>query len=124
MSASRRDCGRRAEFAVGDRVLISHLCTIMDNLTHPIDKAARHQQFRHIIERGFPSTGDLGEQPVVIEDDALIGCHSIIVRGVRISTGAIIGAGSVVTSDVPPMTSVPGDPARFLRAIVREFRNG
>jgi acetyltransferase-like isoleucine patch superfamily enzyme len=102
---------------IGNRVLISHLCTIMDNLTHPIDKDARHRQYRHIIERGFPDDDDLGENPVVIEDDALIGCHCVILRGVRIGAGAIIGAGSVVTSNVPAMTIYAGNPARFVRAV-------
>lgn len=102
---------------IGDRVLISHLCTIMDNLTHPIDKDARHQQFRHIIERGFPEEDDLGERPVVIEDDALIGCQCVILRGVRIGAGAVVGAGSVVTSDIPPMTIYAGNPAKFIRKI-------
>lgn len=102
---------------IGNRVLISHLCTIMDNLTHPEDPSERHQQFRAIIETGFPTQCDLGERPIVIEDDALIGCNCIILRGVTIGKGAIVGAGSVVTSDVKPMTIVAGNPARYIRNV-------
>lgn len=112
-----------ASIEIGNRVLISHLCTIMDNLTHPENPEDRHAQFRHIIEKGFPETDDLGERPVKIADDALIGCHCVILRGVTIGAGAIIGAGSVVTGDVPPMTIYVGNPARFVRPVaVGDYR--
>ena len=52
---------------------------------------------------------------VVIEDDADIGAGSILLPGVTIGRGAQIGAGSVVTRDVPPYHVVAGSPARFLR---------
>jgi acetyltransferase-like isoleucine patch superfamily enzyme len=48
-------------------------------------------------------------KPVVIEDQAWIGCRVIILKGVRIGAGAIIGAGAVVTKDVPPL-AVVGSP--------------
>lgn len=53
--------------------------------------------------------------PVVIEDDVWIGMNCTILQGVRIGSGAIVGAGSVVTSDVPPRAIVVGTPARVLR---------
>jgi len=102
---------------IGDRVLISHGVTIMDNLTHPIDPVARHKQFREIITTGHPREIDLGEKAVVLEDDVLVSSHCVILRGVRIGRGAVIGAGSVVTSDIPPMTVNAGNPARFIRAV-------
>ena len=40
-------------------------------------------------------------KPVIIEDDVLIGCRSIILKGVTIGKNAVIGSGSVVTKDVP-----------------------
>lgn len=106
-----------AAIKIGDRVLISHLCTIIDNLTHPINPDARHQQFRHIVEKGFPEKDNLEEAPVVIEDDVLIGAHTVILRGVRIGRGAIVGAGSVVSRDIPPMQIWAGNPAKFLRIV-------
>lgn len=107
---------------IGDRVLISHLCTIIDNLTHPFSPTARHMQFRTIVTAGHPPELDLGERPVTIEDDALIGCHCVVLRGVTIGRGAIIGAGSVVTRDVSPFTVVAGNPARIVRELTAEER--
>lgn len=53
--------------------------------------------------------------PVVIEADADVGVSTIILPGVRIGQGAQVGAGSVVTRDVPPYAVVAGNPARVLR---------
>jgi acetyltransferase-like isoleucine patch superfamily enzyme len=53
--------------------------------------------------------------PVIIEDDADLGVGSILLPGVRIGRGAQIGAGAVVTRDVPAYTIVAGNPARILR---------
>lgn len=49
--------------------------------------------------------------PVEIGDQAFIGIDSIILPGVTVGAGAIVGAGSVVTKDVPPDTIVAGNPA-------------
>jgi acetyltransferase-like isoleucine patch superfamily enzyme len=102
---------------IGNRVLISHCVTIMGNLTHPLDPVERHRQFRAIISTGHPNSIDLGERPVVIEDDALIGCHCVVLRGVRIGRGAVIGAGSVVARDIAPMMVAAGNPARVMRPL-------
>lgn len=53
-------------------------------------------------------------KPVVIEDDAWIGAGSIILPGVTVGEGSIVGAGSVVTRDVPAGTTVAGNPARSI----------
>ncbi len=57
------------------------------------------------------------EEPrrVIIEDDVWIGARTIILPGVRIGTGAIVGAGSVVTRDVPAFAIVGGNPARVIK---------
>jgi len=52
---------------------------------------------------------------VIIEDDVWIGGGAIILPGVKIGKGAVIGAGSVVTRDVPPYTVVAGSPARKIK---------
>lgn len=59
---------------------------------------------------------DLEFAPVVIEDDCDIGLGAIILPGVTIGRGAQIGAGAVVTRDVPPYAVAAGVPARVLRA--------
>jgi acetyltransferase-like isoleucine patch superfamily enzyme len=53
-----------------------------------------------------------------------IGAHSIILPGVTIGDGVIVGAGSVVTKDVPPNVVVAGNPARVLRTDIRTYRYG
>lgn len=53
--------------------------------------------------------------PVVIEDDSDLGVGSIVLPGVTVGRGAVVGAGSVVTRDVPPYAVVAGAPARVLR---------
>jgi acetyltransferase-like isoleucine patch superfamily enzyme len=57
--------------------------------------------------------------PVTIEDDCWIGAGSTILGGVHIGRGAVIGAGSVVSRDVPPYAVVVGVPARVI-----SFRDG
>ena len=53
--------------------------------------------------------------PIVIEDDVWVGARSIILKGVKISEGAIIGAGSLVTRSVLPYSINVGHPSRFVR---------
>lgn len=55
------------------------------------------------------------EKPVVIEDDVWIGARVIILPGVHIGTGAVLGAGAVVTKDVPDYAVVGGNPACILK---------
>ena len=106
-----------SEIWLGDRVLISHNCNIMDSLTHPIDARERHEQFRSILVAGHPIAIDLAERPVRIEDDAWVGAGVTILRGVTIGSASIVGAGSVVTHDVPKFTVVAGNPAKIVRIL-------
>ncbi len=55
--------------------------------------------------------------PTVIKQGASIGSNATILCGVTVGEGAIVGAGSVVTKDVPPHTIVAGNPARVLREL-------
>jgi len=105
------------KLVIGNRVLVSHGCNIMDSLTHPIDAAARHRHFQDIMLRGHPKDIDLDEQPVVIGDDAWIAAGAIILRGVNVGQGAIVAAGAVVTESVPAWTVVAGNPARVIRTL-------
>lgn len=52
---------------------------------------------------------------IVIEDDVWIGAGSIILKGVTVGEGSVIGAGSVVTKDVPPYAVVAGNPAKVIK---------
>lgn len=111
-----------AHIRIGNRVLISHNVNIIDGLTHPIDAAARHAHFREIAERGHPTTISLGDRPIVLHDDSWIGAAAIILRGRTIGEGAIVGAGAVVTEDVPPRVIVAGNPAKIVRRIDRDLQ--
>lgn len=55
--------------------------------------------------------------PVVLEDDVLIGANSVVLEGVRIGRGAVVGAGSIVTKDVPAGAVVVGNPARIIKEV-------
>jgi acetyltransferase-like isoleucine patch superfamily enzyme len=87
---------------VGDGVSIGPGCAF-----YPYD----HQMAAGspIREQGFASRGD-----IVIESDVWIGTGVIILADVRIGAGAVIGAGSVVTRDVPAMAIAVGVPARVV----------
>lgn len=52
---------------------------------------------------------------VHIEEDAFIGCNVVICNAVTIGKGAIVGAGSVVTKDIPPYQVWAGNPARYIK---------
>ncbi|WP_239256485.1 2,3,4,5-tetrahydropyridine-2,6-dicarboxylate N-acetyltransferase [Listeria ilorinensis] len=56
-------------------------------------------------------------QPVVIEDDVVIGANVVVLEGVRVGAGAVVAAGAIVTKDVAPGTVVAGIPARVLKEL-------
>ncbi len=62
------------------------------------------------LKYGEPSPSQI----VTIEDDCFIGYHAIILMGVKIGKGSIVGAGSVVTRDVPSDSVVSGNPAKVI----------
>jgi acetyltransferase-like isoleucine patch superfamily enzyme len=107
----------RASISIGNRVLIAHLTTILDNTTHPLDAEARHRQYRAILTSGHPPDAELSPKPIRIEDDAWISSHVVVLRGVTIGRAAVVAAGSVVTRDVEPFTVVAGNPARVIRRL-------
>lgn len=90
---------------IGHRSLISWNCDIMDTDFHSI-------QFTE--DEGTRSVSS----PVVIGDDVWIGAHCIVLKGVTIGTNSVIGAGSVVTQNIPPNCLAAGNPARVIRSIV------
>jgi acetyltransferase-like isoleucine patch superfamily enzyme len=56
-------------------------------------------------------------KPIIVEDNVWIGARVIVMAGVTIGKDSCVGAGSVVTSDVPPRTLVAGVPARLVREL-------
>lgn len=57
------------------------------------------------------------EAPVVIEDNVWLGMNVIVLKGVRIGRNALIGAGSVVTSDIPENVMAAGVPCRIIKKL-------
>lgn len=92
---------------IGDHVMIGGGCKIYDNDFHSILYSERSQS---------PDPG-IKHSAVYIEDGAFIGGHSIILKGVTIGKRSVIGAGSVVTTDVPADEVWAGNPARFVKKI-------
>ena len=70
-----------------------------------------------IAEGGLQTEADWSVTPTFIRRGASIGSHATILCGVTIGERAIVGAGSVVTHDVPPDAIVAGNPARRLRKL-------
>mgnify|MGYP001387197414 CR=1 FL=1 len=66
-------------------------------------------------DRHPPSGGKWS--PVVVEDKVVIGANATIVAGVRLCEGCVIGAGSVVTEEVPSGQVWAGNPAKFLMTL-------
>ena len=83
--------------------------------THPAFFSLKKQAgFTYVTESKFEESNSI-DNTVHIENDVWIGYGALILPGITISNGAIIGAGAVVTKDVPPYAIVGGNPARIIR---------
>ncbi|RSM72530.1 galactoside O-acetyltransferase [Actinoplanes sp. ATCC 53533] len=91
------------DIRIGDGVMIAPGVTLTTT-GHPVHPARRVDFARF-------------SEPIVIEDKVWIGSNVVVLPGVRIGYGAVIGAGSVVSRDVPPMVVAVGAPCRTLRPI-------
>ncbi len=68
------------------------------------------------VTRPMNTQGFGPDREIVIEDDVFIGAGTTVLAGRRIGRGAIVGAGSVVTRDIPPWSVAVGNPARVVRS--------
>ena len=98
---------------IGENVKIGGNCKFYDSDFHSLD-----YELRRTKETDKPKTA-----PIVVKDDAFIGAHSIILKGVTIGERSIIGAGSVVTKSVPNGEIWAGNPAKFIRVIKKSDEN-
>ncbi len=57
------------------------------------------------------------EGKIIIEDDCWLGAHTVIMPNITIGKMSVVGAGSVVTKNVPPYTVVAGVPAKYIREL-------
>jgi maltose O-acetyltransferase len=89
----------RASVKIGQHCHLGHYTFVMDNNQHGV-----------VRRMELPRSA-----PVIIEDHVWIGSKAVILPGVRIGSRAVIGAGSIVTKDIPPRCVAAGNPARVLR---------
>jgi acetyltransferase-like isoleucine patch superfamily enzyme len=69
---------------------------------------------------GLQTEADWSVEPTFVKKGASIGSGATILAGVTVGEKAIVGAGSVVTKDVPPYAVVAGNPARVLRVVCEQ----
>jgi acetyltransferase-like isoleucine patch superfamily enzyme len=91
------------QIVIGNHVVVGANSTILDGDFHPIDPKARRQ-----------TPNAAATLPVTIEDNVFIGMNCLILKGVTIGHDSVIGAGSIVTKDVPAGTVVAGNPAQAI----------
>jgi maltose O-acetyltransferase len=72
--------------------------------THPIDPDARRAKWE-------------AAEPIAIESNAWLGGGVIVLPGVTIGENTVVGAGSIVTKDLPPNVVAAGNPARVVRSL-------
>lgn len=102
----------------GTNILIGNYCSIADDVTFIVNNnhyMERLSTFPFRTMDGFPGSDVRSKGGVVIKDDVWIGYGATILDGVTINQGAVIGAKSVVTKDVPPYAIVVGSPAKVVR---------
>lgn len=98
-------CGSKiaGPITFGDNILLAQN-VVMSGLNHDYEDPTRP-----IVEQGF------NVKEIVVEDGVWMGAGVIVTPGVRIGKNAVVGAGSVVTRDVPPFSVVVGNPARVVK---------
>ena len=115
--------GKPGKLHIGDGCFFNHFSIIDCHLSIEIGqrvKVGPHTyigDFDHDISANnglqIPDTGNA--KPIKIADDVWIGAGCIVLKGVSIGRGAVIGAGSVVTRDIPEAMIAMGVPARIVR---------
>ena len=100
MNGVRLSSASRIE--IGDDCMLANYCYLTD--------ADWHDVHNRIMPIGKTA-------PIILERGAWIGDSAIICKGVRIGENSVVGAGAVVTKDVPPNVVVAGNPARIVKRI-------
>jgi virginiamycin A acetyltransferase len=98
---------------IGNYVSIAPDVIFFLGVNHQINTPTTFPFYSKLIKRS--SIDAISNGPLVVEDEVWIGTGARIFSGVSIGKGAIIGAGSMVTKDVPPYAIVGGNPAKVIR---------
>lgn len=103
---------------IGSFCSIASYCAIGGS-GHPIDEVSTSPVFyekKNLFKKYFGRTNNISEPKVTkIGHDVWIGESCFIKEGLRIGNGAVVGAHSVVTKDVPPYSIVVGSPAKVIK---------
>lgn len=104
---------------IGSRVFINYGVSISAHNHVKIGSRCQIGNYSLIMDNDYHQAGDktmLGQsKPIILEDDVWLGARVIVLKGVTIGQGAVIGAGSVVTRDIPPRSVAVGQPARVVK---------
>ncbi len=101
---------------LGENSRVEHDTIIGDNVMMGLEVlilSTRHST--EGVDIPFIDQGYLPRAPVTVCNNVWIGARVIILPGVTVNEGAVIAAGAIVTSDVPPFTIVAGVPARVVK---------
>lgn len=98
----------RNKLTIGNNVKIGGNVLIIDTDSHPLDFQLRREPDQ-FVQKAIKSS------PISIENDVWIGAHCIILKGVTIGARSVIGAGSVVTKNIPSDCIAAGNPAKVIR---------
>ncbi len=111
-----------SKMSIGDHSYINHGCCFYGSSLEGVEISIGNDVALGPHVKIFTATHDYSTydlkdvaESVRVEDNAWVGGGSIILPGVTIGRGAVIGAGSVVTKDVPPFSVAVGNPARVVR---------
>ena len=115
----------KSEIIIEDDVTMAWGCTVYDHNSHSIFWEERKNDTLKEYENLLSGKNSIDNKewsnvktsPIRICSKAWIGMNAIILKGVTIGEGAVVGAGSVVTKDVPPWTVVCGNPAKVVKYI-------
>jgi acetyltransferase-like isoleucine patch superfamily enzyme len=91
------------KIVIGKNVLIAQMVSIISD----------SHEYRD-VNKPMKEQGIFGAD-IIIEDNVWVGCNSVILHGVRIGTGSIVSAGSIVTKNIPPYSIVAGVPAKIIK---------
>ena len=109
--------GQPAQIRIGERSCIGNRTEIHAGQSVVIGKETFISWDCVILDRDYHDCSSTGEKirPVEIGDNVLVCCRAIILKGVKVGDRAIIGAGAVVTKDVPADAIVAGNPAKVIK---------
>ena len=107
-----------AEITIGAYALLSWNVVLMDSYRVPFDRLQRRRELEQVHTRTPRcAAGVVEARPICIEPNVWIGFDSCVLPGVTIGRGSVVGARSVVATNVPPFTVVAGNPARVIRKL-------